>query len=240
MKRRWAFQIESNRIQPDRLSAARRAGFEGAELIGYMSERQAHQARTLLDEYGLKVLTLWDPSPVEIRLQKCRILGAEYIPVNAAWDPEQLRRAAQGIQVVVYNHVGPRGLGTGTLETDFEFWRALRELDFAGLLLELSHLTIASQSLKAIISKYRRRLVAVCFTDWMCVSGVGSAYEEGYCRMGAGAVDLEEALTQLDAVGFKGWRVVGGGRERRDLTDEAIDGIVYLRSLVDRLCGNSF
>jgi len=228
---KWGFQIETRSVRPDRLSAARRAGFDGVELVGALNERKARETRRLLDDHGLKALALWEAAGPEARLAKCGILGVEYVPASTVSEAERLHRAGKDFRIVVYNRVGPQGCGSGPLETDFEFWRALQVLDFAGLLLNLAHLTIASQSLETIISKYRERLVAVHFADWTCVSGIGKGYEEGFCRMGAGAVELEKALVRLDEVGFDGWCVVGSGHGRREPTDEAIEGMEYLRSL---------
>jgi len=218
---------------PQQLSVAARSGFTALEVVGPLKARQAGKVLKLVGDYKMKILAYWSAEDLEPRLEISRILEAEYLPVDSKSDFERLKAVSEGIKVVIYNSIGLQGLGTGPVETEFDLSRMLHKLDFIGLILDLAQLAIASQSVNALLRKYREYLVAVHFNDWTCMSGTGKAYRDGFCRMGAGAVGLKETLRELDRIGYDGWRVVGRSIEGLERTTDAVEGLEFLKTFMD-------
>ena len=232
MLKKPAFHCEANEHLADSLNRAAAIGFTGVELAGNIGPSLEAEVSGQVKNSGLKLLTVWNSDSLAARAALAERLGALYIAVDENFaEAAQLSGAHPGLQWLICNHIGIEGPGTGLVETDHDLGRVLSEYPSFGFLLDVGHLVVAGQSIKAVIHKYRDRLVSVHLTDWAGAPSARWRYGEGFCRFGLGGADARTVMAALDHIDFKGWCVLGQRRPGCDPVVNAASAADYLRSI---------
>jgi len=231
---RLAFQTGVDKELPERLSRARGADFRGVEIIGPVAADRERRIAGQVRDAGLELLTVWTPGTPADRMAQAERMGASGLAFNQGLDElAALAACSPSVRLLIRNQIGAKGLGTGTVETDLDIGRALAELPFAGLLLDVAHLTVAEHSPKAVIAKYGARLYAIHLSDWRCLFAPGSDAFAGICRLGHGGADVEGVLAALHETAFDGWYVLTHSRPSLDPLEEALTALEYLATVAE-------
>ncbi len=214
----------SNVPGPDEvLDAIMAAGYEGTELgpIGYLGRGDELQSR--LDSRGLTLvgafveLRFGDGDFSELETTLDLLEGFDVKPVlcdkgprDGDVDLEAVERAvrlarARGFEPTFHHHMGTR------VQTLAEIERLL-EGTSVGLLLDTGHLTAGGGDPARALRDWRDRIDHLHVKDVRLevlrdAAGWDDAWRRGvFCELGAGDVDLEAFLAELD--GYSGWLVV--------------------------------
>jgi len=207
------------------LDAIAAAGYEGTELgpLGYLGN--AETVRERLEARGLELAGAFvelrfgedDLAQLEKALDLLEHFAAPPVlcdqgPRDGDVDLEDVARAVErsrkrGFEPVFHHHMGTR------VQTPAEIERLLDGTDVA-LLVDSGHLTAAGGDPVGALRDWGDRVrhvhvkdvrldVLRTSPDW------SSAWRAGaFCELGAGDVDLEAFLAELQAGGYEGWLVV--------------------------------
>jgi inosose dehydratase len=117
------------------------------------------------------------------------------------------RARSRGLEPVFHHHMGTR------VQTPAEIERLLGGSDVA-LLLDTGHLTAAGGDPISALRDWRERMRHVHLKDVrLDVLRAADSWEEAwrggaFCELGAGDVDLDAFLSDLEGGGYDGWLVV--------------------------------
>jgi inosose dehydratase len=209
----------------DVLDAIVAAGYEGTELgpLGYFGD--AATLRWRLERHGLYLAGAFvelrfgdgDLSALDATIDLLQHVPAAPVlsdkgPRDGEVDLDGVARAVErarsrGLEPVFHHHMGTR------VQTPAEIERLLGGSDVA-LLLDTGHLTAAGGDPVSALRDWRERVRHVHLKDVrLDVLRAADSWEEAwrggaFCELGAGDVDLDAFLSDLEGGGYDGWLVV--------------------------------
>ena len=209
----------------DVLDAIAAAGYEGTELgpLGYFGD--AATLRWRLERHGLELAGAFielrfgdgDFGALDATLDLLEQVPAAPVladkgPRDGDVDLDSVARAvdlarSHGLEPVFHHHMGTR------VQTPPEIERLLDGTDVA-LLLDTGHLTAAGGDAVAALRDWRDRVQHVHLKDVrLDALRATTTWDEAsrggvFCELGAGDVDLDGFLSQLQEGGYDGWLVV--------------------------------
>lgn len=197
----------------DRLTIAKKLGFDGLERIYANSAEDALTKAAQLKKWNLGFATC-NVNNIELSIKWTAALGGEYVWGNVLskdFDTylRQIEESAKvclryGIKTVVHNHLG------SIVETQEQVEAFLEKCPSAQLLFDTGHLAVAGGDVKYIAETYYDRIAAYHLKGWQTSATPDAAewYNRGhFCGLGQGDffVDNEAVVKNALRHGFDGW-----------------------------------
>lgn len=229
----WNWPREWNDDIDRRLRLTRETGWEGFE----SSPEEIGITAPLLEEKCERdgVQCAGVSGPVKRAIDYGHTVGARYarsgVPVEdcARWVDYAAER---GMIIVVHNHIGPKGQGSGAVETREDILRYLDERPGVYACPDTGHLLLCGSDPVETIRDLGERCRTIHLKD-LNPEAVGRGVRDGklFWELGKGALDVEGVMAALEATGQTEWVMVEYGRRGIDTVQSARNMRQVLRQL---------
>lgn len=219
----WNWPREWNADIDRRLRLTRETGWEGFESSPEEIGVPARLLKPKCEREG--VLCVGVSGPVKEAIDYGHTVGARFarssVPVGecSRWVEYAAERS---MLIVVHNHIGPKGKGSGSVETREDLLRYLDARPGTYACPDTGHLLLCGSDPVQTIRDLGERCRYVHLKD-LHPKAAGTGIRDGrlFCELGAGALDLKGVMNALEAGGRCEWVMAEYGGRGIDTVESA-------------------
>ena len=216
----WDWEPDVDRL----VSLTKETGYEGFELKPTRLGVDADALRIQCDRSGIVCAAVGGFGHIQEVIDYAHAAGAGLVRCGVPRDeaPRWVDYAGErGVTIVIHNHTGRDGVGSGEVETMDDLLRYLDERPGVLACPDTGHLTLCGSDPVATIRALGPRCGYVHLKDIDPALAAQGLKGPSFVELGAGALDLAGCMQALEDIGYDGWVMVERDRRVADYVQSA-------------------